>query len=81
MRGKFPKARVVVAEVEDRELGITYQGPLGRLIDAGADVYVPPSTIPRLAQQLDRAVTQLNQLTGDTPATPLVIEAGPSDDR
>lgn len=77
MRGKFPKARVVIAEVEDRELGITYQGPLGRLINAGADVYVPPSTIPRLAQQLDRAVTQLNQLTGDTPATPLVIEAGP----
>lgn len=77
MRGKFPKARVVIAEAEDRELGITYQGPLGRLINAGADVYVPPSTIPRLAQQLDRAVTQLNQLTGDTPATPLVIEAGP----
>lgn len=77
MRGKFPKARVVIAEVEDRELGITYQGPLGRLINAGADVYVPPSTIPRLAQQLDRAVTQLNQLTGDTPATPLLIEAGP----
>ncbi|MBN6039901.1 hypothetical protein [Amycolatopsis sp. 195334CR] len=72
-RSLFPTARVVIAEVEDREHGISHQGPVRRLLDAGAEVYLPSSSIPRLAEQLDRAVTQRNQLTGTTPLT---IEGG-----
>lgn len=76
LRASFPKARVVIAEVEDRELGVVHEGPVRRLLDAGADVYFPPSTIPRLAQQLDRAVTHFNELAaGSTEQAPLVIES------
>ncbi|MFI5557888.1 hypothetical protein ACIA2T_01300 [Amycolatopsis japonica] len=79
-RSLFPKARVVIAEIEDKELGVTYEGPVRRLLDAGADTYFPPSTIPRLAQQLDRTMTHLNQLTSDTSTARLTIES-PQDDR
>lgn len=76
LRDSFPKARVVIAEVEDRELGITYEGPVSRLLDAGADTYFPPSTIRGLAQQLDRTVTHFNQIAASTTAsTPLGIES------
>ncbi|MFD8491778.1 type II toxin-antitoxin system Phd/YefM family antitoxin [Amycolatopsis sp. NPDC059657] len=73
-RSMFPKARVVIAEIEDDEFGVSFEGPVRRLLDAGADTYLPPSSIPRLARQLDRAMTQLNQLTGSTSA-PLTIES------
>ncbi|WP_394617057.1 hypothetical protein JNUCC0626_46855 [Lentzea sp. JNUCC 0626] len=81
LRQTFPKARVVIAEVEDRELGIVYEGPVRRLLDAGADVYFPPSTIPKLAQQLDRTVTHFNQLEAASgAAAPLVIESAKNDE-
>ncbi len=79
LRSKFPKARVIIAEIEDEELGISYHGPVRRLLEAGADVYVPPSTVPRLAEQLDRTMTHLRQLAGNT-ATPLTIESSPTHD-
>ncbi|KZB84251.1 hypothetical protein [Amycolatopsis regifaucium] len=73
-RALYPKARIVITEIEDAELGVKYEGPVRRLLDAGAEAYIPSSTIPRLAEQLDRTMTQLRQLTGDTSA-PLMIEA------
>ncbi|ONI91815.1 hypothetical protein ALI22I_06955 [Saccharothrix sp. ALI-22-I] len=77
LRSMFPKARVVIAEIEDKELGVSYQGPVRRLLNAGADVYVPPSTIPRLAEQLDRTMVHLRQITGNAgnTSTPLIIES------
>ncbi|ANZ39100.1 hypothetical protein BBK82_26525 [Lentzea guizhouensis] len=81
LRESFPNARVVIAEVEDRELGIVYEGPVRRLLDAGADVYFPPSTIPKLAQQLDRTVTHFNQLEAASgTAVPLIIESAKNDE-
>ncbi|WET77163.1 hypothetical protein P3102_24085 [Amycolatopsis sp. QT-25] len=73
-RALYPRARIVITEIEDAELGVRYEGPVRRLLDAGAEAYLPSSTIPRLAEQLDRTMTQLRQLTGDTSA-PLTIEA------
>ncbi|MDT8911312.1 hypothetical protein [Amycolatopsis sp. PS_44_ISF1] len=73
LRQAFPQARVVIAEIEDKELGISYEGPVRRLLDAGADTYLPPSDIPRLARQLDHTMTYFNQLEG-TSAAPLTIE-------
>jgi antitoxin (DNA-binding transcriptional repressor) of toxin-antitoxin stability system len=78
-RSMFPKARVVIAEVEDRALGVSYPGPVRRLLNAGADIYFPPSTIPRLAKMLDHDLTQANQLAGNT-STPTTIEA-PQDNK
>ncbi|MCU1680587.1 MAG: hypothetical protein JWQ81_1326 [Amycolatopsis sp.] len=74
LRSRFPKARIVIAEIEDRELGVSYQGPVRRLLDAGADTYFPPSTIPRLAEQLDRTMIHLAQLTADA-SPPRTIES------
>ncbi|WP_081975988.1 hypothetical protein [Amycolatopsis sp. MJM2582] len=78
-RALYPKARIVITEIEDAELGVKYEGPVRRLLDAGAEAYLPSSTIPRLAEQLDRTMTRLNQLTDGTSAS-LTIEA-PRDDR
>ncbi|MGY6651965.1 hypothetical protein ACXIZN_07310 [Amycolatopsis sp. TRM77291] len=72
-RALYPKARIVLTEIEDAELGVKYEGPVRRLLDAGAEAYLPSSTIPRLAEQLDRTMSRLNQLTGDSPV-PLTIE-------
>lgn len=74
LRAKFPKAKVVITEIEDPELGVSYEGPLRRLLDAGADTYLPVGTIPQMAEQLDRALTHLDQITGPASA-PLTIES------
>nr|BFE87199.1 hypothetical protein GCM10020093_098000 [Planobispora longispora] len=44
LRSMFPKARVIVTEIEDRELGVQYHGPVRRLLDAGAEAYLPRPT-------------------------------------
>ncbi|GLW93528.1 hypothetical protein [Actinokineospora globicatena] len=72
LREMYPKARVVVTEIEDRELGISYRGPVRRLLDAGAETYLTPTTIPRLARQLDHTITHRPQITG----TRLRIDSG-----
>jgi hypothetical protein len=64
----FPKARVIIAEIEDEVLGVSYQGPVRRMLDAGAETYLTSTTIPRLAKQLDHAITQHHQITGGTTA-------------
>ncbi|MFE3176143.1 hypothetical protein ACFXPA_16355 [Amycolatopsis sp. NPDC059090] len=75
LRAKFPKARVVLAEVEDAELGVSYHGPVRRLLDAGAETYLTSANVPHLARQLDHAVTQQRQhLTGGSAAP---LEIGP----
>ncbi|HVV22191.1 MAG TPA: hypothetical protein VHF06_22350 [Pseudonocardiaceae bacterium] len=78
LRSMFPKARVVVTEIDDPELGVRYQGPVGRMLDAGAETYLTSTTIPLLALQLDRAVTQLT--TGTTAAAPAIEAADAQDE-
>jgi hypothetical protein len=64
----FPKARVIIAEIEDDVLGVGYRGPVRRMLDAGAGTYLTSTTIPRLAKQLDHTVTQRHQITGGATA-------------
>ncbi|WP_394617096.1 hypothetical protein JNUCC0626_47055 [Lentzea sp. JNUCC 0626] len=71
----FPDAKVIISEIEDKELGVVYRGPVHRLLSAGADTYLPPSTIPHLARRLDQAVTQLNQIAAAGASAALTIEA------
>ncbi|MEV4315528.1 hypothetical protein [Actinocrispum sp. NPDC049592] len=73
LRSMFPKARVVIAEVEDDVLGVSYHGPVRRMLDAGADTYLTSTTIQRLAKQLDHTITQRHQI-GDGTTVPLEIE-------
>ncbi|MFB9904940.1 hypothetical protein [Allokutzneria oryzae] len=68
LRLMFPKARVIIAEIEDDVLGVSYHGPVRRMLDAGADNYLSSTTIPRLAKQLDHAITQRHQITGGATA-------------
>lgn len=75
LRSLYPKARVVIAEIEDRELGVSYHGPVRRMLDAGAQTYLLSTTIPLLARQLDQAITQRPQLADGTTAR-LEIEPG-----
>jgi antitoxin (DNA-binding transcriptional repressor) of toxin-antitoxin stability system len=67
LRAKFPDAKVIIAEIEDAELGISHRGPVRRLLDAGAHSYLPPSSIPALAERLGPTIAQLRQVTGAGP--------------
>ncbi|MET9341232.1 hypothetical protein [Nonomuraea sp. NPDC003804] len=75
LRSMFPEARVIVTEIEDHELGVNYHGPVRRLLNAGADAYLPPASLPRLARQLDYTLNHAHEITGGATA-PLQIAAG-----
>jgi antitoxin (DNA-binding transcriptional repressor) of toxin-antitoxin stability system len=70
LRAQFPQARLVVAEIEDDELGVSHPGPVRRMLDAGAEAYLTPTTIARLAPQLDRALTRGRAITGGAGERP-----------
>jgi antitoxin (DNA-binding transcriptional repressor) of toxin-antitoxin stability system len=78
LRSMFPKARVIIAEIDDDVLGVSYHGPVRRMLDAGAETYLTSTTIPRLAKQLDHTITRRHQITGGTSGR---IEIEPSQDR
>jgi antitoxin (DNA-binding transcriptional repressor) of toxin-antitoxin stability system len=75
LRAMYPKARVVVVEIEDPTLGIRYEGPVQRLIDAGAETYIASTTIPRMATQLDRVVTRNHRQLAAGGSAQLAIES------
>ncbi|WP_020666560.1 hypothetical protein [Amycolatopsis nigrescens] len=68
LRSMFPSARIIIAEIEDNDLGVSYHGPIRRMLDAGAESYLTSTAIPRLAKQLDHAITQRHQITGGAAA-------------
>lgn len=68
IRSLFPKARVIVTEIEDPDLGVDYRGPIGRMLDAGAETYLAATAVPRLARQLDHTITRRGQLTTGAPS-------------
>lgn len=49
LKHMFPHARVVLTEVEDRDLGVLFPGPVRRAVDAGADGYVVAGDLAALA--------------------------------
>ena len=58
LKRQFPQARVVIAEIEDEELGVSYRGPVSRLLDAGASAYLPPRPIAELAANVHTFLTR-----------------------
>ena len=54
LRAQFPSARVLVAEIEDEELGVHYAGPVTRMLEAGADAYLPPRPVDEVARAVQR---------------------------
>lgn len=49
LQARFSRARVVVTEIEDDELGVDYAGPVGRMLRAGASAYLPPRPVTAVA--------------------------------
>ncbi|WP_034275646.1 hypothetical protein [Actinospica robiniae] len=62
LRGRFPRARVMVVEASDDSLGMSSNGPVRRFMDAGVETYLVSATIHSLAAQLEEAVTHPAQL-------------------
>ena len=52
LKRAFPTAMIVVAELEDDELGVDLPGPVKRLLRAGVDGYVTADSLADLAEQL-----------------------------
>ena len=48
----FPGAQILVTEILDPELGLDVRGSVGRLLDAGAHVYLPPRPVEQVAQNV-----------------------------
>ncbi len=69
LRAGFPTARVIVAEIDDEELGVHYPGPVSRLLDAGASAYLPPRPLREVASTMHAYLTGTGvpQLTAAAP--------------
>ena len=72
IRGRFPRARVIVTEIEDDELGVSYSGPVSRLLAAGAAAYLPPRPVSVVASHVHAYLTQ-----GTTPRIEPAASASP----
>lgn len=77
----FPKARVVLTEVEDRDAGVFFSGPVRRAVEAGADGYVVAGDLAALAEfavsdaRLALNPGQAGQLDAASVRTPSTDEA------
>lgn len=56
LRGQFPNARIIVTEIDDTEADVDYRGPVRRMLDAGADAYLPSGSLRNLATDIDRTL-------------------------
>lgn len=83
LKNQFPDAQIVVAEIEDEELGVSYLGPVSRMLDAGANAYLPPRPIAELAAGLHAYLAQSDAKileSGPGPsATRSALSANPSE--
>jgi hypothetical protein len=66
----FPTAHVVVTEIDDPELGIDVTGPVGRLLDAGAQAYLPARPVEKVAENVLAYVAASEQRLLDRGAGP-----------
>lgn len=81
LRAQFPSARVLVAEIEDEELGVHYAGPVTRMLSAGADAYLPPRPVDEVARAVQRQLTGASERAvledgSSSPAPPRRLTTG-----
>lgn len=69
----FPRARLVVAEVEDEALGVDLAGPVTRILDGGAEGYLIARSIDDLAAKLGTVSRQ--EALGQPQVDDLVLAA------
>jgi len=72
LRARFPRARVVVTEIEDEVFGVHHPGPVGRMLDAGASAHLPPrplaDVVAGVRAHLEGAAAQALEPTGQPRA-------------
>ncbi|GAA1238812.1 hypothetical protein GCM10009657_13130 [Oryzihumus leptocrescens] len=70
----FPQAQVIITEILDPEFGLDVSGPVGRLLDAGAHVYLPPRPVEQVAENvLGYLAAQARPELGSAGATRLEL--------
>jgi hypothetical protein len=73
LKAAFPRARLLVVELDDPAFGLSFGGPVARNLDAGADGYCVASSIEQLAAFLGQG----EEAMAATLCTPEVIELSP----
>ena len=71
----FPDAQVIITEILDDELGLDVSGPVGRLMDAGADAYLPPRPLQQVAANVQAYLESRARAAIDAPA-PVIQQIG-----
>lgn len=67
LQQEFPAARVVIAEVDDGDLGVRHVGPVTRLLEAGASAYLPPRPIAQIASGLSVHLAEIRSRAISSP--------------
>ena len=75
LRGSFPRARILFTELEDDERGISFTGPLSRIVAQGPDGYFLAHTLDALGPVVQSEARM--QLSGRTRRTPLTLSSAP----
>ncbi|GAA1598817.1 hypothetical protein [Kribbella karoonensis] len=78
LRGMFPQARILYTELQDDERGISYAGPLARIVALEPDGYFVAHSLDALTPIVQTEAKL--QLTGSTRRTPLTLslDSGPA---
>jgi hypothetical protein len=77
LRGTFPEARILYTELHDDARGISFTGPLTRVVEKGPDGYFVAHDLDALSPVV-QAEARL-QLGGATRGTPLTLSSTPGD--
>ncbi len=78
----FPDAQVIVTEIYDPELGIDVTGPVGRILDAGVQAYLPARPVEKVAENVRAylvADEQRRLTRGSGPVTGAFLMPPPDD--
>lgn len=78
----FPQAHVIVTEIYDPELGIDVTGPVGRILDAGVQAYLPARPVEKVAENVQAYLAAYEQRRisrGSGPAAGAFLMPPPDD--
>lgn len=81
LQADFPAARIIVTEIDDEEAGVSYSGPVSRVLNAGATAYLPPRPLDQVAQNVRTHLEQALRPALDAPTWTPPLELGSSGDQ
>ena len=75
LRGEFPQARILFTELHDEERGISFAGPLSRIVAQAPDGYFVAHSLDALSPVVQSEARL--QLSGGTGRTPITLSLNP----